>query len=76
MAKTGMLQRFLLIIGKLEGQNGYIPGDVLIKHVEKEMRYRDGNLSGSSLRTIQRDIKSIEELFGIVIKHKKGTDII
>lgn len=72
MAKTGMLQRFLLIIGKLEGQNGYIPGDVLIKHVEKEMRYRDGNLSGSSLRTIQRDIKSIEELFGIVIKHKKG----
>ena len=40
MAKTGMLQRFLLIIGKLEGQNGYIPGDDLIKHVEKEMRYR------------------------------------
>ena len=29
-------------------------------------------MPGSSARTIQRDIKYIEELFGIIIRHKKG----
>ena len=72
MAKIEMLQRFLLIISKLKGFNRYISGDDLIKSVEENMKLRYGDIAGSSLRTIQRDIKSIEEIFGIIIKYKKG----
>lgn len=71
MAKIEMLQRLLLIISKLEGREGFTSGDDLIEYVERNIKLRYGNLSGSSLRTIQRDIKSIEDIFGIVIKHKK-----
>lgn len=72
MAKMETLQRLLLIISKLEGLEDFTSGDDLIEYVERNIKLRYGNLSGSSLRTLQRDIKSIEELFGIVIKHKKG----
>jgi len=70
MAKIEMLQRLLLIVYKLDWQNSYVPSDELLTYVENNMRLRYGD-SGLSLRTIQRDIKTIEELFGITIKHKK-----
>lgn len=71
MAKIEMLQRLLLIVNKLDRQGKYVPSDELLEYVEGNMRLRYGNASGYSLRTIQRDIKNIEELFGIIIKHKK-----
>ena len=70
MAKIEMLQRLLLIVDKLDWQNRYAPSEELLAYVEKHMRYRYGT-SGYSLRTMQRDVKSIEELFGITVKHKK-----
>lgn len=73
MAKIEMLQRLLLIINKLNGHNKYVRSAELLEHVENNMRIRYGNISGHSLRTIQRDIKIIEELFGITIKHKNDS---
>jgi predicted DNA-binding transcriptional regulator YafY len=70
MAKIEMLQRLLLIIYKLDWQNSYVPSEELLGYVENNMRIRYG-VSGFSLRTLQRDIKTIEELFGILVKHKK-----
>ncbi len=66
-----MLQRLLLLINKVSSQNEYISKDELLQHIEKNMSIRYGNITGYSLRTIQRDINMIEELFGIIIKHKK-----
>lgn len=71
MAKIEMLQRLLLIINKLDGQGRYVSSEELLEYVEENIRLRYDNISGYSLRTIQRDIKNIEELFGIIIKHKK-----
>jgi len=71
MAKKEMLQRLLLIICKLDGKSKYVQSDDLLGYIELNMRYRHGYTAGYSLRTVQRDIKSIEELFGIIIKHRK-----
>lgn len=66
-----MLQRLLLIINKLDSRNKYVNSDELLRYIEDNMRIRYGNLAGHSLRTIQRDIKDIEDIFGIIIKYRK-----
>ena len=71
MAKIETIQRLLLIICRLDWQNIYVPSDELLAYVEQNMRLRYGD-SGLSLRTIQRDLKTIEELFGITVKYKKA----
>jgi predicted DNA-binding transcriptional regulator YafY len=71
MAKLQQLQRLLVIIRKLEGQKQYVPTEELLEYVRRDMDIR-GVVSGYSLRTIQRDIAMIEELFGIVITHMPG----
>jgi predicted DNA-binding transcriptional regulator YafY len=72
MAKIEMLQRTLLLINKLDWKGRYVSADELLGYVEENMRLRYGFSSGHSLRTIQRDIRFIEELFGITIKFRKG----
>lgn len=63
--------RYLLILYKLNGRAGYVEGKDLIHYLENQMSYR-GFEAGISLRTIQRDIQDIEDIFGVTIKHKKG----
>ncbi|MDR1201866.1 MAG: WYL domain-containing protein [Tannerellaceae bacterium] len=70
MAKIDTLRRLLLIVNKLDGGNKYVHSSELLAYVEQNMRIRNGT-APYSLRTIQRDIKDIDDLFGIVIKHKK-----
>lgn len=71
MAKLQQLQRLLVIIRKLEGYKQYVPTEELQEYVRKDMEIRGGG-SGHSIRTIQRDIAMIEELFGIIIQHEQG----
>ena len=71
MAKLQQLQRLLVIIRKLDGRQLYISSEELQEYVRNDMEIR-GNVSGYSMRTIQRDIAMIEELFGIIIQHKQG----
>ena len=71
MAKLQQLQRLLVIIRKLDGQQLYISGEDLQEYIRNDMEIR-GSASGYSMRTIQRDIAMIEELFGIIIQHKQG----
>ena len=68
MAKTGILQRFLWIINKFDGKREYIPTEELRRYVADKM-----DALSYSLRTMQRDIKNIDQIFGIIIKHKKET---
>lgn len=70
MAKLQQLQRLLVIIRKLESQK-YVPTDELFEYVKRDMDIR-GSLAGFSLRTIQRDMMMIEELFGIIICNESG----
>jgi predicted DNA-binding transcriptional regulator YafY len=73
MAKIEMLQRLLLIVNKLSNKRAtYVPTDELIDYVEKNMRIRYSDAAGSTLRTIQRDLLTIDSLFGISVKNKKG----
>ena len=71
MAKLQQLQRLLVIIRKLESLKQHVPTEELQEYVRRDMEAR-GAASGYSLRTIQRDIAMIEELFGIVISHVPG----
>lgn len=63
--------RYLLILYKLKGHARYVEGQELIHYLENQMSYR-GYEAGISLRTIQRDIRDILEIFGVEIKHRKG----
>lgn len=63
--------RYLLILYKLNGRARYVEAEALIRYLENQMGFR-GYAAGISLRTIQRDIRDILEIFGVEIKHKKG----
>ncbi len=67
MAKLQQIQRLLLIIHKIQTE-GYVPTDTLLEYVNDQMQKRSYEQS-TSIRTLQRDINAIEELFGIDIKH-------
>lgn len=71
MRKRDVLQRYLLIINKLKGLKTYVPSSEMTSHIQKELILRD-LYCGVNLRTIQRDIKDIEELFGIEIRFERG----
>ena len=63
--------RYLLILYKLNGRARYVEAEALIRYLENQMGFR-GYAAGISLRTIQRDIRDILEIFGVEIRHKKG----
>lgn len=67
------LQRMLVIINRLKGAQQYVSREELENYIAHRMEERDG--SPVDLRTLQRDFKEIEELFGIHIcfdKQRKG----
>ena len=59
------LQRMLVILNKLEGKRRYVPVEELKRYVADAMALR--GYSGVTQRTLQRDFKEIESLFGISI---------
>ena len=61
----------MVIVRKLDGRQQYVSGEELQEYVRNDMEMR-GTVAGYSLRTIQRDIVMIEELFGIIIQHEHG----
>ena len=63
--------RYLLILYKLTGASRYVDTNDLIDYLECQMKYR-GYEAGISLRTVQRDIQEILEIFGVEIKNRKG----
>lgn len=63
------LQRMLVILNKLKGCQRYVPREELEEYVSRRMEERDG--TPVDLRTLQRDFKEIEELFGIHIRFSK-----
>ncbi|MCH5217210.1 MAG: WYL domain-containing protein [Muribaculaceae bacterium] len=69
--KMGRLIRYILIINRLSGLQKYVPSDDLIYYVNNQIAIRGYDV-GLTLRTIQRDIKEIEEMFGVVIKNRRG----
>lgn len=68
MAKLNQLTRYSRIINKLSGLRHYVPASELIDAM--------GGLSdfgfNYTIRTLQRDIRSIEQVFGIEIRNRKG----
>lgn len=67
----GRLIRYILIIQKLSGKMKYIPADELISYLNLQMELR-GYEVGLSIRTLQRDIKDIAEMFDVEIKNYRG----
>lgn len=59
------MQRLLVIINKLKGPQQYVPRKELENYVTNRMEERDG--TPVDIRTLQRDFKDIEDLFGIRI---------
>lgn len=56
----------LTIVRKLERYE-YIPAAEFLQMVNEEMELVDDRFANCSLRTLQRDLKTIEELFGITV---------
>lgn len=67
----GRLIRYILIIQKLSGKRKYIPADELISYLNLQMELR-GYEVGLSIRTLQRNIKDIAEMFDVEIKNYRG----
>lgn len=67
----GRLIRYILIINRLSGLQKYVPAEELITYLNFQMEIR-GYGVGLTVRTIQRDIKDIEEMFGIEIRNRRG----
>lgn len=63
--KIERLQRMLVIINKLKGHKRYVPREELEEYVALRMEERDG--TPVDIRTLQRDFKEIEDMFGICI---------
>lgn len=71
--KLSQIIRYLLIVRKLtQHRGGFVTADELIDHLEEQMLYRDVELYGCTVRTLQRDFKKIQEIFGITIKHRRA----
>ena len=67
----GRLTRYILIIARLSGRRKYTPADELIDYLNFQMEIRGYDV-GIGLRTIQRDIKDIAEIFEVEIKNRRG----
>ena len=63
------IQRMLVIINKLKERQRYVPREELEEYVRLRMEERDA--TPVDIRTIQRDFKDIEDLFGICIRFDK-----
>lgn len=68
----GRLIRYILIIHKLQGRMKYVPAEELISYLNLQMEMR-GYEIGIGIRTLQRDITAIEEMFDIEIKNFRGS---
>ena len=64
------IQRMLVIINKLKERQRYVPREELEEYVRLRMEERDA--TPVDIRTIQRDFKNIEDLFGICIRFDKN----
>ena len=61
MAKIYQLKRMAIILNRLGGDRSIAPSE-LVDYVSRRMSVFDDSKSEVSLRTIQRDIRTIEEL--------------
>jgi predicted DNA-binding transcriptional regulator YafY len=73
MPRIQHLQRNLLIISKIKSTPS-ISFKELTKHIEKELNFRGIYDTGTSRRTIQRDIQNIRTEFGIDILYNRKID--
>jgi len=75
MSKRGYISRYMLIVKKLKAKP-YSSYEELQSYIDNQVDYlqmRDETLSiGFSLRTLQRDIKEIREIFGVDIEYSKS----
>lgn len=70
MANAYHLKRLSMIVGKLRGR--YILQQELLKYMESQIYSSFPESTGYSLRTLQRDFRTLRESFGIDIRHKEG----
>lgn len=75
MSKRGYISRYLLILKKLKAKPHSTFGELqaYIKNQFEYIKMLDENLQiGFSIRTLQRDIKEIRNVFGIDIEYSKS----
>ena len=70
MAKINQIRRLAIIVSKLNSKH-YVPAEELVDYVSCTIRTRYSDTAGCTLRTLQRDFRTIEELFGVTIRHDK-----
>ena len=70
MANAYHLKRLSLLVSKLRGR--YVPQKELVEYIEAQVAASFPESTGYSLRTLQRDFKTLRESFGIDICYKDG----
>lgn len=70
MTLVDQICRMVIIVSKLHNA-GYVPAGKLVDYVTQRMHSQYASSSGCTLRTLQRDFQTIEELFGLTIRHDK-----
>ncbi len=64
--------RYILIANFLYCNDRYLPYEDIYRYLKQQMGFRGYPEIGLDIRTFQRDIKDIQEIFGISIKYKRG----
>ena len=70
MANAYHLKRLSLLVGKLSGR--YVPQEELLRYLESQIAASFPSSTGYSLRTLQRDFKTLRESFGIDVRFRDG----
>ena len=60
MAKINQIRRLAIIVSKLNSKH-YVPAEELVDYVSYTIRARYSDTAGCTLRTLQRDFRTIED---------------
>ena len=75
MAKINQIRRLAIIVSKLNSKH-YVPAEELVDYVSYTIRARYSDTAGCTLRTLQRDFRTIEEYSGLLSVMTSSVDTI
>lgn len=75
MAKINQIRRLAIIVSKLNSKH-YVPAEELVDYVSYTIRARYSDTAGCTLRTLQRDFRTLKSYSGLLSVMTSSVDTI